>query len=172
MEKARKAKRAGKTAATRAGALVRAEAEREVRRGGRGARAPRQVVAAGRSKSRRAGVVQVPELPTSGGTSKARSGAKARTRKSASNTTYSAGAPARRKSATRQRPRAARAVSRVVKEEPARTRTARARPASPRSAAGRSEATRKAARTKGAAARSAAARKAARTRSRNRGLSS
>jgi hypothetical protein len=164
IEKARKAKRAGKAATTQAGEFVREEV-RKVRRGEHGARSPRQVVAIGLSKARRAGV----DLPAP-----ARGKAKARTRKSAAYA-YSAG---QGKRTTRPRPRVSRAVTKALKKEPTSTASPASlsrqgtRAAARRTASARSEATRKAARTKGAAGRSAAARKAARTRARNRRQSS
>jgi hypothetical protein len=158
--KVRKAKRAGKSASTQAGAFVR-EVVRKIRRGQYGARSARQAVAIGLSKARRAGVALPPP---------ARRKAKASTRKSAQYA-YSAG---QGKRTTRRRPRVSRAVSQALKKQPRRAASRSAlsrqasRAASRRTARDRSEAARKAARTKGAAGRSAAARKAARTRARNR----
>jgi hypothetical protein len=160
IEKARKAKRAGKAATTQAGEFVR-ETVRKVRRGKHGARSTRQAIAIGLSEARRAGV----NLPPP-----ARGKAKARTRKSAAYA-YSAG---QGKRTTRRRPGASRAVSQALKKEPrsAASRTAlsrqASRAASRRTARDRSAAARKAARTKGFAGRSAAAKKAARTRARRR----
>src|SRR5262245_28822970 len=104
IEKARKAKRAGKAASTQAGEFVREEV-RKVRRGEHGARSPQQVIAIGLSKARRAGVNLPPPGPGK---------AKARTRKSATYA-YSAGQGQRR---TRRRPRVSRAVSQALKKEP------------------------------------------------------
>jgi hypothetical protein len=160
IEKARKAKRAGKAATTQAGEFVREEVHK-IRRGQHGARSPQQAIAVGLSKARRAGV----KLPPPG-----RGKAKPRTRKSAEYA-YSVG---QGKRTTRRRPRVSRAVSQVMKKEPTSTASRAAlsrqtsRAASRRTARDRSEAARKAARTKGAAGRSAAARKAAQTRARNR----
>jgi hypothetical protein len=145
-----------------AGEFIREEV-RKIRRGQRGARSSRQVVAIGLSKARRAGVALPPP---------ARRKAKASTRKSAQYA-YSAG---QGKRTTRRRPGASRAVTQALKKEPRRAASRVAlsrqtsRAASRRTARDRSEAARKAARTKGAAGRSAAARKAARTRARNRRL--
>jgi len=164
IEKARRARRAGKAATTQAGEFVREEVHK-IRRGEHGARSPQQAIAIGLSKARRAGV----DLPPPG-----RGKAKSATRKSAAYA-YAAG---QGKRTTRRRPRVSRAVSRVLRKEPTSTvsRSALSRQASRaaarRSARSRSEAARKAARTKGAAGRSAAARKAARTRARNRRRSS
>lgn len=160
MEKARKAKRAGKSASSQAGEFVREEVHK-IRRGEHGARSPEQAIAIGLSEARRAGVDLPP--PKSGK-------AKARTRRSATYA-YEAG---QGKRTTRRRPRVSRAVSKALKREPTSTASRQAlsrhasRAASHRSPQQRSEAARKAARTKGAASRSAAARKAARTRARNR----
>src|SRR5438093_7576806 len=55
VEKAHKAKRAGKAATTQAGEFVREEI-RKIRRGQRGARSPEQAIAIGLSEARRAGV--------------------------------------------------------------------------------------------------------------------
>jgi hypothetical protein len=174
VEKARKDRRAGKSATTQAGEFVHEEI-RKVRRGEHGVRSPQQAVAIGLSKARRAGVALRP--PRKGK-------AKASTRKSAEYA-YEAGQGKRK---PRRRPRVSRAVSEVLKREPRSTasraalskqtrRAAARRPASARSAAakkavrtkgaaGRSAAAKKAVRTKGAAGRSAAAKKAARTRAR------
>jgi hypothetical protein len=158
--KARKDKRAGKSATTQAGEFVREEI-RKIRRGEHGARSPQQAIAIGLSEARRAGVDLAPPR---------RGKAKERTRRSAAYA-YAAGQHKRK---THRRPRVSRAVSRVLKREPRSTvsrgalsRQARGA-ATRRSASQRSAAARKAARTKGHAVRSAAARKAARTRARKR----
>jgi hypothetical protein len=160
IERARKAKRAGKAPTTQAGEFVREEV-RKIRRGEHGARSPQQIVAIGLSKARRAGVDLPP--PAKGKT-------KESTRKSAKYA-YEAG---QHKRSTSHRPRVARAVSKVLKGEPrssashaAISRQAK-HAASRRTAAERSAAADKAVRTKGAAGRSAAARAAARTRARKR----
>jgi hypothetical protein len=54
IERARKDARKGKTPSTQAGEFVREEVE-HVRRGKRGARSPKQTIAIGLSKARRAG---------------------------------------------------------------------------------------------------------------------
>jgi hypothetical protein len=160
IERARKAKRAGKAPTTQAGAFVREEIE-DIRHGKHGARSPQQAIAIGLSKARRAGV----DLPPP-----ANGQAKKSTRRSAKYA-YEAGQHKRK---TRKQPRVSRAVSDVLKHEPkssvSRTALSRQakRAASRRRASDRSAAARKAARTKGAAGRKAAARKAARTRARNR----
>jgi len=161
IEKARKDKRAGKSASTQAGEFVREEMHK-IRRGAHGARSPEQAIAIGLSEARRAGVDLPPPKRGQG---------KARTRRSAEQ----AHAVGQGKRTARRRPRAGRAVTNALKREPTSTASRQAlsrhasRAASRRTAEQRSEAARKAARTKGAAGRSAAARKAARTRARNRG---
>ena len=155
VEKARKDKRAGKSATTQAGEFVHEEI-RKVRRGEHGVRSPQQAIAIGLSKARRAGVALRP--PRKGK-------AKASTRKSAKYA-YEVG-QGRRK--PRRRPRVSRAVSRVLKREPRSTASRAAlskqgrRAASHRTASARTAAARKAARTKGSAGRSTAAKKAAKT---------
>src|SRR6059036_3469335 len=157
IERARKAKRAGKAPTTQAGEFVREEIDK-IRHGEHGARSPQQAIAIGLSKARRAGVALPP--PRKGK-------AKERTRKSAEYA-YEAGQHKRK---THRRPRVARAVSRALEREPRSTASRAAlsrhakRAAARRSASERSSAARKAASTKWAARRSAAAR----TRARRRG---
>src|SRR5215469_16890152 len=107
IEKAQRAKRAGKAPTTQAGEFVRGEI-RKVRRGEHGARSPQQVIAIGLSKARRAGVA----LPPPG-----KGKAKERTRRSAKYA-YEAG---QRKRKTRRQPRVSRAVLRVLEHEPRST---------------------------------------------------
>lgn len=158
IKRARRDAREGKSPSTQAGEFVREEIE-EIRQGKHGARSPRQAIAIGLAKARRAGVKLPP--PKKGR-------AKASTRKSA-RYAYEAGQGKRR---PRRRPRVARAVTRVLKREPRSTVSRRAlsqqakSAARRRSAASRSEAARKAARTKRRSGRLAAARKAARARRR------
>jgi hypothetical protein len=160
IKRAQKDKRAGKAPTTQAGEFVREEIHK-IRRGEHGARSPQQAIAIGLSKARRGGVDLPP--PKKGK-------AKKRTRRSAEYA-YEAGQHKRK---PLQRPRVARAVSRVLKREPRSTASREAlseqasRAASQRTATERSAAARKASQTKGAAGRSAAARKAARTRTRRR----
>ena len=159
IKKARRDKRAGKSASTQAGEFVREEIEK-VRRGEHGARSPRQAIAIGLSEARRAGV----KLPPPG-----KGKAKKSTRRSAKYA-YEVGQGQRK---PRHRPRVARAVKQVLKREPRSTASRSAlsrqtkRAAARRSAASRTTAARKAAHTKGAKGRSAAAKKAARTRARH-----
>jgi hypothetical protein len=103
IERARKAKREGKSASTQAGEFVREEI-RKIRRGEHGARSPQQAIAIGLSEARRAGVDLPP--PEKGK-------AKERTRRSA-RYAYEAG-QGRRKS--RRRPRVSRAVRQALKRE-------------------------------------------------------
>lgn len=160
VEKARKAKRAGKAASTQAGAFVHEEIEK-IRRGEHGARSPQQAIAIGLSEARRSGVDLPP--PKKGRT-------KASTRKSAKYA-YEVGQGER---TPKRRPRVSRAVSKVLEQEPRSTASRKSlskqatRAASRRTAADRSEAARKAARTKGATGRRLAAKKAARTRARRK----
>ena len=66
IERARAKKRAGKAPTTQAGELVREEIE-HVRQGKHGARSPRQAIAIGLSKARRAGVPVKPKKGASAG---------------------------------------------------------------------------------------------------------
>jgi len=152
IEKARRAKRAGKAATTQAGEFVRKEI-RKIRRGEQGV-SQHQAIAIGLSKARRAGVALRPP---------AKGKAKEQTRRRAKYA-YEAG---QRKRKTHHRPRVARAISKVLKHEP-RTSASRAAisrraksAASRRAAAHRSAAADKAVTKKGAAARSRAARTSA-----------
>jgi hypothetical protein len=158
----RKAKRdmaQGKQPSTAAGEFVREEME-HIRRGQHGARSPKQAIAIGLSKARRAGVPLKPP---------GRGRASERTRRSAEQA-YETGQGRRRPrapSARRQR-----ATTRALEREsgnaasrPALARQARGA-ASRRSAAERSRAAKKAAATKGPRARSQAAKRAAVTRRR------
>lgn len=157
IERARKDKRAGKSASTQAGEFVREEIDK-IRRGKHGARSTKQAIAIGLSEARRAGV----DLPPP------KRGVSARTRRSAEYA-YDVG---QHKRNPKRRPRVARAATEALKREPrsaashkALSRQARSA-AAKRSASDRSTAARQGARAKGAAARSAAAKKAAQTRTR------
>jgi hypothetical protein len=160
VEKARRAKRAGKGPTTQAGEFVHQEI-RKIRRGKHGARSPQQAIAIGLSEARRSGVALSPPR---------RGRAKEETRRSAKYA-YEAGQHKRK---TRRRPRVSRAVSRVLEREPRSSvsRSALSRQAksaaSRRTAGQRSAAARKAVATKRSGGRSAAARKAARTRARRK----
>ena len=160
IDKARRDKRAGKSASTQAGEFVHDEIDR-IRHGEHGARSTKQAIAIGLSEARRAGVDLPP--PKRGRTSD-------RTRRSAEYA-YEAGQGQRK---PKRRPRVSRAVKAALKREPrdtashaALSRQARSA-ASQRTAAQRSASAKKAEPTKGAARRSTAAKKAARTRKRGR----
>jgi hypothetical protein len=107
IERARRAKRAGKSASTQAGEFVR-EKIRGIRRGKHGARSPQQAIAIGLSEARRAGVALPP--PRKGRVKKS-------TRKSAEYA-YAAG---QGKRTPKRRPRVSRAVSKVLEKEPRST---------------------------------------------------
>jgi len=156
--RARQDKREGKSASTQAGEFVREEIQ-HVREGKHGARSPKQVIAIGLSKARRAGVRLKPPKPGTASKQTMR-GAK-----------RDLAAGSRPHSTSRRR---SRAISKALKREgrgaaskPALARQARSS-ASRRSASARSASARKAVRTKGPAGRSVAAKKAARTRGRRR----
>ena len=158
IKRARKDKRAGKSASTQAGEFVREEIH-HIREGKHGARSAKQAIAIGLSKARRAGV----RLPAP-----KKGEAPARTRKAAKRDL----AKGRRRSTTRPSAARSKAMTRRLRREgrQAASKTALSRhahaAARERTRKERSVAARKAARTKGAAGRSAAARKAARTRAR------
>ena len=157
VERAKEDLREGKSPSTAAGEFVHEEIE-HVREGKHGARSPKQAIAIGLSKARRAGVPLKP--PAKGKTSEA-------TRKSAERE-YEKG-----QSGTKQRPssRASRAREEVLEKEPRSTAShgalsAQARTASQRrSKQDRHTAATKAVRTKGTTGLQRAAKKAARTRS-------
>src|SRR6201993_2466306 len=107
IEKARKDKRAGRSASTQAGEFVHAKIDK-IRHGEHGARSPQQAIAIGLSEARRAGVRLPPPK---------RGKAKKRTRQSAKYA-YEAGQGKRK---TRRRPRVARAVKQALKREPHNT---------------------------------------------------
>jgi hypothetical protein len=123
LERARRAKREGKSPTTQAGEFVREEIE-HVREGKHGARSTKQAIAIGLSKARRAGVKLKPPKP--GQTS-------ARTRKDAERA-YRAG-----QSGTRRKPSAkrSRAALRRLKRESTRTVSREALSKQARSAARR-----------------------------------
>jgi hypothetical protein len=158
VERAKRAKRKGKSPGTQSGEFVREEIH-HIRQGKHGARSTKQAIAIGLSKARRAGVALRP--PKRGRVSE-------KTRRSAERA-YELGQ--RGKSGISRR--RSRATGRALRRE---RRTAASRQAlskQSRSTAGRrtraerSAVARRAARTKGHAGRSAAARKAARTRARH-----
>lgn len=156
IERARKDKREGKAPTTQAGEFVREEIH-HIREGKHGARSPKQAIAIGLSKARRAGVELAP--PKRGNTSE-------KTRRSAERDLERAhGAPAKRRST----PRRARASKTALEHEGRGAASHQALAKQTRSAAKRrspterSAAARKASRTKGPTVRSAAAKRAART---------
>lgn len=155
IDRARKAKREGKSPSTQAGEFVREEIH-HIRERKHGARSPKQAIAIGLSKARRAGVKLAP--PRKGKVSES-------TRRNAERD-YQAG----RKKKSRASGDRSKARERALKREghSAASRKAlrkQARSAArKRSRASRSNAARQAARTKGRRERSAAGRKAARTR--------
>ncbi|MGH8111541.1 MAG: DUF6496 domain-containing protein [Rhodanobacteraceae bacterium] len=175
IEKARKDKRAGKSASTQAGEFVREEIE-HVRQGKHGARSTKQAIAIGLSEARRAGV-DLP--PPKNGKASAKTTKRAKRDLKAGRKKTSAHKSTRRSRATKAALKrdghsvASKQSLSKHSRESARKRSAAARSASAKKASRtkgrqtRSAAARKAARTKGAS-RSAAARKAARTRAKNR----
>jgi hypothetical protein len=150
VERARKKARAGKAPTTQAGEFVREEIH-HVREGKHGARSPKQAIAIGLSKARRAGVKLGSPPPGTQAARKARHGK-------------------RRRPQSRPSPRRARAVTKALRREPHRSASRKAlarqthRAAERRGKASRHAAAMKAVRTKGSAGRSKAARKAAHAR--------
>jgi len=126
MEKARAARRAGKSPTTQAGEFVHEEIE-HVREGKHGARSAKQAIAIGLSKARRAGI-KLPPPPRS---------AKASTKRSAA-----AASRAGRKR-TRPSPKRSRAMSRRLKREPKNTVSTKALSRQAKSAARRRTGTRR-----------------------------
>ena len=155
LERAKDAKRRGKSASTQAGEFVREEMH-HIREGKHGARSTKQAIAIGLSKALRAGVNLPP--PEKGTVSE-------KTRRNAKRA-YQAGQ--RRKPKTSRR--RSRASELALKREPRNAASSKALSRQARSAARkrtrteRSTSARRGARTKGRRGRSAAARKAARTR--------
>jgi len=159
LQAAQEDKREGKSPTTQAGEFVREEMH-HVREGKHGARNPKQAIAIGLSKARRAGV----HLPAPG------KGQSAETRSKAARDEARGKHPRKKTSATRSRAvkgalkregRAAASHSALSKQTKSAARK--------RGGAARSAAARKAVRTKGPTGRKQAARKAARTRARRRG---
>ena len=157
IEKASKDRRQGKSPSTQAGEFVREEIH-HVREGKHGARSPKQAIAIGLSKARRAGV----DLPP---TKRGKASEKTRMRAERDNERGQGTGKARAPSPRRRRATRAAlareghsAASRKALSSQGR-KAARARSPKERSAAAR-----KGARTKGPSRRKAAAKKAARTR--------
>jgi hypothetical protein len=155
--RARRDKAEGKSSSTQAGEFVREEI-RHVREGKHGARSPKQVIAIGLSKARRAGVALPPPEPgkTSEETRRAAERDRARGRRGSQ----------RRRPAVR-RARGAEAAlqreGRSAASSKSLSRHARSA-AAKRAPSDRAAASKKGARTKGPARRKVAAKKAARTR--------
>jgi hypothetical protein len=173
VERAKRAKRQGRSSSTQAGEFVREEMH-HVRRGKHGARSARQAIAIGLSKARRAGVALPPPGP---GEAPKRSRQSAKRAYEVGQGTRAPRAPSAKRSrataaALRREGRSAASPQALSKQarSAARRRTAGERSASARQAArtkgpaARRKAAAKAVRTKGSAGRSAAARKAARSR--------
>ncbi len=158
INRARQAKREGKSAGAQAGEFVREEIE-HIREGKHGARSAKQAIAIGLSKARRAGVDLKP--PKKGTVSE-------KTRKSAKQA-YKKGKKHEPVSPTRSRAsvRALKREGRTAVSSVALSRQARAA-AKKRTASQRSASARQAVKTKGPRKRSEAARKAARTRARSK----
>jgi hypothetical protein len=157
VERAKQAKRKGKSPSTQAGEFVREEM-RHIREGRHGARSTKQAIAIGLSQARRAGVRLPP--PEEGTVSE-------KTRRSAKRA-YESGQRGKTKTSGRR----SRATAGALKRERRRAASEKALSQQARSAARRrtraerSASARRAARTKGRRGRSAAARRAARSRAR------
>jgi hypothetical protein len=153
LDRARRARREDKRPTTQAGEFIREEMH-PIRGGKHGARSPKQAVAIGLSKARRAGVKLGPPP----------AGTKAKTRKSAA---YASRAARRHRKPSQTR---SRAISGALRREGRRSASSEAlarqarQAARQRGAAAREASARKAVATKGRAGRQAAARKAAATR--------
>jgi hypothetical protein len=154
IQRARQDAAQGKSPSTQAGEFVREEIH-HVREGKHGARSPKQAIAIGLSKARRAGV----KLPAPGA-GKTSAGTRRRAQRDLSARSRSRGTSTRRsravKGALRREPRSSASPTALARQ--ARTS------ARQRSRTNRSQAASKASRTKGSAGRRAAGRKAARTR--------
>jgi len=156
-ERAQRKKAQGKSPSTQAGEFVREEIH-HVREGKHGVRSPKQAIAIGLSKARKAGVKLLPPNATATSTKTHRSAALA----------YKKGQGGSTRRASRRRSRAA---SSALKREAHKAASPRAlarqgrAAAAHRSPSSRSASTRRASRTKGRKARSTSG-KAARTRAR------
>ena len=158
VERAKRARRAGKAPTSQAGEFVREEMH-HIREGKHGARSPKQAIAIGLSKARRAGVELSP--PEKGKASeKTRRSAEYALRRSRSGRRPSARRSGAIRTALRREGRSAASKPALA----AQTRSAARR----RGAGSLKAAARKAVRTKGRAGRVAAARRAARTRARKK----
>jgi len=156
LERARKAKREGKSPKTQAGEFVREEIE-HIRSGKHGAQSTKQAIAIGLSKARKAGI----DLPPP-----AKGKASEKTRRSAARA-YAQGQSGH---SHKTSPTRSRAISGVLKREPHRAASSEAlarqakQAAGQRTASERSGSARKGMRKRSAEERSASARKAARIR--------
>jgi Family of unknown function (DUF6496) len=157
VERARNAKRKGKSSSTQASEFVREEMH-HIREGKHGARSTKQAIAIGLSKARRAGVALPP--PKRGRVS-------AKTRRGAQRD-YAAGRHRKPKPSGRRSKAIVHALRREGRHAASRKALSRQAHAAARrrTRSQRSASARQAVRTKGRAGRSAAARKAARTRAR------
>jgi len=157
--KAKRKLRSGKRPSTAAGEFIREEMH-HVREGKHGARSPKQAIAIGLSKARRAGVPLKPP----------KKGAAPRSTRRSAERDYEVGQGLRKPRAPSKA--RGRATRRALQREPRRTASHAALSRQAHTAAGRrtgaerSAAARKAAATKGPTVRRRAARKAARTRQR------
>jgi hypothetical protein len=161
VERARKAKRQGKSPSTQAGEFVREEIH-HVREGKHGARSTEQAIAIGLSKARRAGVKLAP--PEKGEASE-------ETREQAKRDVAKGKHPTRKRVSAKRSRGVRKALKRAGRKAATKSAlsTHARKAARKRTASERSAAAKKAARTKGPAGRSAAAKKAARTRRRHGG---
>jgi hypothetical protein len=152
IDRARRARKEGKSPSVEAGVFVREEIHK-IRRGEHGARSPEQAIAIGLSQARRAGV----DLPPP------RKGRVSESTRRRAEYAYEVGQGKRR---ARRRPRVSRAVKQVLKHEGTEAASSRAlsvhakRAAARRTPAERSAAARRAARTKGRTGPTRAARRA------------
>ncbi len=158
VERAREDAREGKSASTQAGEFVREEMH-HIREGKHGASSPKQAIAIGLSKARRAGVKLSP--PAKGKTS-------ARTRRQAARDVKKGQSHSRRRPARNRSRASSRALKRKGRSAASSSAISRqARSASrKRGSASRHRSAMKAVRTKGRSGRAQAARKTARTRER------
>lgn len=154
MQRAKRDKRAGKSASTQAGEFVHEQIKR-IRKGEHGARNAKQAIAIGLSEARRAGV-KLPPPKKGKASEKVRRQAARDTEKARKHEPVSA-------TRSRARVRALKKESTSAASSSALSRQARSA-AKKRTASERSAAAKKAARTKGPRLRKAAAKKAARTR--------
>jgi len=157
LQRVKRDKREGKAPTTQAGEFIREEFE-HIREGKHGARSPRQAIAIGLSKARRAGV----ELRTPAPGQQSES----TRRKAERDYQRGHGAPPSRRATAKRRSATTRALKRESRASASSSAiSAQAhRSATRRSKSQRSAAAKRAVRTKGAHGRRVAARKAARTR--------